>query len=166
MRIMKKSKIIFVIISILLLVGCSSNELEEKYNTNGLKHISCKRDAKDDTEDTTVDIHYDIYYKGEYLKILKSEEKITSSSEELLNNYESAYKKVFSAYDNLEYYDNTVTRSGNSVTSVTYINYGKVDMDKLLDIEGEEDNVKVTDGKIKLEDWKSFAKKYGTVCDE
>lgn len=38
-------------------------------------------------------------------------------------------------------------------------------MDQLLDIEGKEDNVEVTDGKIKLKDWKSFAKKYGTVCD-
>ena len=73
---------------------------------------------------------------------------------------------MYSAYDNLEYYDNTVTRDNDSVKSVTYINYGKVDMDKLMDIEGTEDNVEVTDGKIKIEDWKSFAKKYGTVCDD
>lgn len=162
---MKKSKILFLIISVLMLVGCSDNELEKKYNTKGLSHISCKREAEDSNEDTTIDIHYDIYYKGKYLKILKSEEKITSSNKEVLDNYEKAYKNVFSAYDNLEYYDNTVTRDSNSVKSVTYINYGKVDMDKLFDIEGEEDNVEVTDGKIKLDDWKSFAKKYGTVCD-
>ena len=37
-------------------------------------------------------------------------------------------------------------------------------MDKLMKIEGSEDNVKVTDGKIKLNDWKSFAKKYWTEC--
>lgn len=163
---MKKSKGLFLFISILVLVGCSnSNELEKNYNTRGYEHISCKRDAEDSNEGTTVDIRYDIYYKGEYLKILKSEEKITSSNQEILDNYEKAYKNVYSAYDNLEYYDNTVTRDSNLVKSVTYINYGKIDMDQLLDIEGKEDNVEVTDGKIKLEDWKSFAKKYGTVCD-
>lgn len=163
---MKKSRVLFLIISVFVLVGCSNNELEEKYDTKGYEHISCKRDAEDSNEGTTVDIHYDVYYKGEYLKILKSEEKITSSNKEVLDNYEKAYKNVYSAYDNLEYYDNTVTRDNDSVKSVTYINYGKVDMDKLMDIEGTEDNVEVTDGQIKIEDWKSFAKKYGTVCDD
>ena len=163
---MKISRALFLFVGILLVVGCSNtNELEKKYDTKGYQHISCKRDAEDSNEGTEVDIHYDIYYKGEYLKILKSEEKITSSNQEVLDNYEKAYKSVYSAYDNLKYYDNKVTRDSNSVKSVTYIHYGKIDMDQLLDIEGQVDNVEVTDGKIKLKDWKSFAKKYGTVCD-
>ena len=33
-----------------------------------------------------------------------------------------------------------------------------------MKIEGTEDNVKVVDGKIKLDDWKEFARKYGTEC--
>ena len=35
-----------------------------------------------------------------------------------------------------------------------------------MEIEGEEDNVKVTNGKIKLTDWKTFAKKFGATCED
>ena len=38
-------------------------------------------------------------------------------------------------------------------------------MKKIRKLEGEEDNVKLTDGKIKIDDWKKFAKKYGTTCN-
>ena len=65
----------------------------------------------------------------------------------------------------LDYYDHEIKEGSNSITSITYINYGKINMDRLMDIEGTEDNVKVTDGKVKLDDWISFAKKYGTQCE-
>ncbi len=161
-----KIKLVLVISCILLLSGCNNNEIEKNYNTSGMKHISCKRDATESDKNTKVSINYDLYYKGDYLKVLKSVEEVVSSNEDLLNSYEKAYKKVFSAYDNLEYYYNDVSRDEDSVRSVTYINYGKIDMDKLMDIEGSDNNVTVTNGKIKLSDWKEFAKKYGTVCEE
>ena len=44
------------------------------------------------------------------------------------------------------------------------INYGKIDTDKLLAIEGEEDNV-IKDGKVKLDDWLDFAEQFGTKCE-
>lgn len=164
---MKNNKYFLVILLIvLLLTGCSSESKEDNtYNTSNLSHIKCSRDASVDDSDTKVEINYDIYYdKDNYLSILKSVEKITSSNEEVLDEYEKAYKNIYSAYDNLEYYDNEVERDTNTVISKTSINYAKIDMDKLMDIEGSDNNVTVTDGKIKLDDWKSFAKKYGTVC--
>ena len=85
--------------------------------------------------------------------------------EELKTKYEEAYKSIYKAYENIDYYDNEVLRADNKVTSTTVIYYGKVDMNKILEIEGEEDNVKVENGKIKLSDWKKFAKEYGTKCN-
>ena len=61
-------------------------------------------------------------------------------------------------------FKNTVTKTNNSVTSDTVINYGKIDTDKLLAIEGEEDNV-IKDGKVKLDDWLDFAEQFGTKCE-
>ena len=65
----------------------------------------------------------------------------------------------------LEVNDNKITRSSNSVTNEITINYEKIDMGKLLDIEGEEDNV-IENGKVKLDTWLSFAKKYGVTCED
>ena len=40
----------------------------------------------------------------------------------------------------------------------------KIDTDKLLEIEGEEDNI-IKDGKVKLDDWLDFAEQFGTKCE-
>ena len=167
---MKKNSIaVLVFTLILFLTGCdSSNDtnLGTKYSTDGLNHITCSRDAEASDENTDVEIKYDLYYDdNDYLKVLKSVEKITSSNGEVINKYKEAYEKVYSVYNDIDYYDNNIVVQDNTITSTTSINYGKIDMDKLLEIEGKEDNVKVENGKIKLSDWKSFAKKYGTTCN-
>ena len=73
-------------------------------------------------------------------------------------------KESINIMKDLKYYDNTVKRTDNSVTSDTVINYGKIDIDKLLDIEGEEDNV-IKNGKVKLDDWLEFTEKFGMKCE-
>lgn len=170
MRKVKKTKFILIIICLLLLTGCNSKkeqiDSDNKYDTTGLNHSTCTRDATTDDSDTTVEINYDLYSDDAgYLQILKSEEIITSTNTNLLDQYEEAYTNIYQAYEEIKYYDNEILRTDNKVVSRTTIHYGKVDMDKILDIEGEEDNVKVENGKIKLSDWKSFAKKYGTTCN-
>lgn len=167
---MKKNKIIILLICILLLTGCNSSketeDIDNLYDVTGLSHTTCTRDASVEDSDTTVDIKIDLYSdEAGYLQILKSKEMITSSSNDTLTQYEEAYKSIYKAYANIDYYDNEVLRTDNKVTSTTVIHYGKVDMDKILEIEGEEDNVKVENGKIKLSDWKKFAKEYGTKCN-
>ena len=168
MKKMKRSSFIILLFAILfVLTGCdSTTNLDDKYSTDGLNHISCSRDAEATDEDTDVEIMYDLYYdNNNYLKILKSVEKIKSSNEEVINKYKEAYETVYSVYNNMDYYDNNIVVKDDTVISTTNINYEKIDMDKLLEIEGKEDNVKVENGKIKLSDWKSFAKKYGTTCN-
>lgn len=168
----KKVGIIFTLI-LFLITGCHSNSQdditstsidEKNYDTKNFQYITCSRDTET-SDDSEVEIQYEIYYNDDqYIEILKSSERVTSTNQETLEKYKEAYEQVYSVYDGLKYYDNEVTKDDNSVTSITYINYGKIDMNKLMDIEGTEDNVAVTDGKIKLDDWKSFAKKYGTQC--
>lgn len=167
---MKKSKLLIIALSIFILTGCSSKEKESSseittYNTNGFSKITCVRNAVVEDNDTEVSINYEIYYdEDEYIQILNSKEEITSTNKELLDQYETAYKNIYKAYEEIKYYENEIVREDNKLTSTTSINYGKVDMEKIMEIEGEEDNVTVENGKIKLSDWKSFAKKYGTTC--
>lgn len=153
------SCVLFIVFGVVLLTGCSDSEVKE---VDGMSVIHCTRTG----EATGVDVsmEYDIYYQGDYVKILNSIETVTSSDSSKLDQYENAYKSIFSAYEGLEYYDNSVTRTSDTVKSETTINYGKIDIDKLLSIEGEEDNV-IEDGKVKLSTWISFAEKYGASCD-
>lgn len=173
------NKKIILIIPLLILVfitGCSNSQ-EEKTNskviqetnsevveeTKNMSVINCTREA---TASSGIDVSlsYKVYYEGDYIKILHSIEKITSSKSSDLDEYEKSYKSIFENYKGLKYYDNTITRDSNSIVSDTVINYGKIDTNKLLEIEGEEDNV-IEDGKVKVKTWIDFAKKLGAKCD-
>ena len=181
----KLSKLVLVLIMLVLLTGCGSNQSSTTANntnesnstnetatlnaditesdTTGMEKLTCSREASAGSG-VDVNLDYEIYYQGEYIQILHSTEQVVTDDQDTLDEYEDAYKGIYKHYEGLKYYDNTVTRTNNSVTSDTVINYGKIDTDKLLAIEGEEDNV-IKDGKVKLDDWLDFAEKFGTKCE-
>lgn len=164
-----KNKIIIIVFLLLLVVGCSSNKGEEIksngeiINTSKMEHKHCTRGTTKQN-DMETNLSYDLYYTGEVLNLLKSEEKIISASDEKLTQYENAYKKIKEKYNGLEYYDFTVTRTDTTVTSSMVINYDKVDIERLLEIEGSEDNI-IEDGVAKVDKWITLAKRFGTKCE-
>lgn len=164
---MKKISIIIVLFLVILLCGCESKDNEiiindKPVNTSKMEHKHCTREGSLDGGE--VKLEYDIYYTGSTLNILKSQEKVISANEEILNIYEEAYKNVHSNYSGLDYYDTEVIRGDTTVTSNISINYDEIDIDKLIEIEGEEDNI--FEGKIpKVDKWLSLAKKFGTTCE-
>ena len=154
---MKKSKLlVLIIISLLLVVGCKSNTSADEV------HQHCTREGKIEG-DGKVELNYDIYYKGDNLNLLISEEKVISDDEEQLTTYENAYKEIHKNYEGLKYYDTEVIREDTSVTSKIKINYAKIDIGALLDIEDAKDNI-IKNGKAKVKKWKELAKKFGTTC--
>jgi len=157
---MKRKKFNYVILVILgsvLLSGCGNDVKDDNISV-----VHCTKTGE--ATGISASMEYNVYYKGDYVKILNSIETVTSNDSSKLDEYETAYKTIFKAYEGLEYYDNNITRTSNTVKSETTINYEKIDIDKLLSIEGEEDNV-VEDGKVKLSTWINFAEKYGATCD-
>lgn len=150
--------------------GCEKNSKKnviingEPVNTESMKHKHCTREATAQ-DDIKASLNYDIYYTGEVLNIVESEEKVTSSKAANLDLYEESYNKIKSYYEGLAYYDVSVVRTNDSVTNRVLINYDKIDIGKLLDIEGEEDNV-VENGVAKVDKWIELAKKFGTKCTE
>ena len=167
---MKKNqwiKGIIILVVMVLLTACkSSNSVisnGKKVNTSNLGHLHCTRVGS--LDDGTTNLEYDLYYKGEVLNLLISKEEVTSSSSEVLDTYENAYRGIHKYYEGLEYYDTEVVRTDESVKSTITINYEKIDIDKLLDIEGEEDNI--FENKVpKVEKWKDLASQFGTKCEE
>ena len=166
---MKKISIIFITLAfILLITGCDDeNEVVSNgktVNTANMEHKHCTRSASG-TDGVTTELSYELYYTGDKLNILESTEKVIATKDSDLDTYQQAYEKIDSYYEGLEYYDQVVTRDENSVTNEITINYDKINMKKLLKIEGEEDNI-IKDGKAKLDTWLSLAKKLGTTCKE
>lgn len=164
---MKKISIIIVLFLVILLCGCESKDNEiiinnKPVNTSKMEHKHCTREAT--ATGAEVKLEYDIYYTGSTLNILKSQEKVISANEEILNIYEEAYKNVHSNYSGLDYYDTEVIRGDTTVTSNISINYDEIDIDKLIEIEGEEDNIFIN--KVpKVDKWLELAKKFGTTCE-
>ena len=167
---MKKNLIILLIIMIAFVAGCESNSKEkivsngETVNTSKMGHQHCTREA---TAGTGVDVslNYDLYYNGNILNLLKAEEKVVTASASTLDRYEEAYKKIKQNYEGLQYYDQTVDRTDTTVVNTTIINYEKININHLLQIEGEEDNI-IENGQAKLDKWLELAKKFGTKCEE
>ena len=91
--------------------------------------------------------------------------KVTSLDNDVLDGYENAYQGISDNYKGLDYYDTRLIRDSNSVTYEMIINYDKIDTNKLLAIEGDEDNI-ILDGKTKLSLWLKLAEKFGTTCEE
>ena len=167
---MKKISVIILFIGLFIITGCNDSKNEtEKVEVNGkvvdtskMEHKHCTRKGKIDNGD--VSLNYDIYYTNDILNIIKSEEKIVSPSDGVLDIYEEAYKKIHQNYEGLEYYDTKVVRGDTSVTSTITIDYDKIDIDRLISIEGEEDNV--FENKVpKVEKWIKLAEKFGTKCE-
>ena len=90
--------------------------------------------------------------------------KVTLDDSSMLDTYEEAYKKVHSYYEGLDYYDTSVVRNNNTVTSTININYDEIDIDKLISIEGEEDNI-FTNKVPSVSKWLALGKKFGIKCE-
>ena len=155
---MKKLCIFISLFLILFLIcGCDSTTTNSK-----MQHKHCVRNGA--LTGAEVVLEYDIYYTGSVLNLLKSTEGIVTTDQELLNTYEEAYKKIHVHYEGLKNYDTKVIRNDDSVTSIITINYDKIDMDKLIEIEGNDSGVYV-DKKANVDKWLELAKKLGTTCE-
>lgn len=178
---MKKlsSVILLVVITLFITTGCEENTNTstttgntnnkvisngEKVNTKKMKHKHCTRSATAGSN-TEMILYYDVYYTGEDINILFSHEELITNDTKMLDQYEDAYKKIANYYVGLEYYDQNVKRTSTSIINETTINYEKIDIKKLLDIEGEEDNI-VKDGKAKVDLYIDLLEQFGGKCED
>lgn len=169
---MKKLKNIFTvaIISLLLLTGCSEKtdsgtEVSSKSDmTNSKGTLVCTRTATAQG-DATANLSYEVSYNDGLVSVVRSTEEIISTDQSILDIYENAYKSIFKRYKDLKYYDNTVTRDETSVVSETTIQYNRIDLEKLKELENTDESI-IKNGKVALKDWLAYAEKFGTTCSE
>ncbi len=166
----KISLLLLIVLSLFIFTGCDDNDENviisnnEKVDVSKMEHQHCTR-AANAGEEIKVNLDYDIYYKGENLLLLKSVEQVVSSESSNLDLYEDAYNSIKKNYDGLDYYDQIVERSNDTVSNTIIINYEKINTKALLDIEGEDENI-IENGKAKVDKWLELGKKFGLVCDK
>ncbi|MBQ8131067.1 MAG: DUF1307 domain-containing protein [Bacilli bacterium] len=166
----KLFKGIFVLFIAFLVTGCTDktesgttvNSESDMTKNRGI--LTCTREATGMNE-SEVKLSYEVSYNAGYITKLHSMEQVTTKDNETLNTYKQAYENIFKNYKDLKYYTNTITVEDNTVISDTVIEYDKVDLEKLKEIENTKDSV-IKDGKVALKDWLEFAEKFGTKCTE
>lgn len=153
---MKKLCFITILLLIVVLItGCDENKSKG--------HKYCTRSGS--VENGDVSLNYNIYYTGDTLNKIESNEKVTSEDSSVLDTYENAYKGIHVNYKGLDHYNTSVIRTDDSVTSIIVIDYDKVDIDRLIELEGEDDNI--FENKIpKVSKWLELGKKVGIKCEE
>ena len=163
---MKKIAIGFVVVilGLFIISGCDSSDLLSKYDTSKYNLLTCSIDAEDENVDN-IDISYRVYYDDkDNVQILYSDTVVEAANVKELDEYEKSYRNIYKAYDNLKYYDYHIKRENGKIEVVALIDYGNIDINELISIEGSEDNVLPVNGKIRLKDWKAHAEKYGATC--
>ena len=149
-------KIIILGVALLILVtGCASGEE---------KKLVCTRTA--DMNGLEMDFRYEVYYQGEDVNKVKTTEKVTSDSESTLKTLESQTKALYSNFDNIDNYKYNVVVEGNTLTSTTDINYAKIDMDQLLEVDSSIQQLLNDNNKVDLEKVTSVYEQAGATCSK
>ncbi len=101
---------------------------------------------------------YLITYKNNIVNNLETREVIVSNDKNMLDEYKTALELVYSEYNGLEYYDNSVTLKKNKLTTITKVNYEKLDINKFISIDKNNKDL-FTNNQVKLSTLKKIYKK-------
>ncbi len=151
---MKKKVLLCALIGATLLAsGCGEKE----------ETMTCTRSATI-AEGIKMDLKYKVTYKGDYVTLVESEETVTSSNEDYLDEYKTKVESLYSPYKDVEFYNYDVKVDGDKLTSKTSINYEKIDTKKMIEIDSANSSL-IKDGKVKVDDIKSVYAALGTTCE-
>jgi len=106
---------------------------------------------------------YTFTIRFNFWKVNKVETKqvITSKNKDLLKAYEKEDQDAIEKYKSLDFFQRKVSIKGEKLTSVTTINYKKVDEDTLMELEG---TVKGKNNNYKIGATKKMYEALGATC--
>ena len=148
-------KIIILGVALLILVTGCGTEKEQKMictrtsNMNGVK----------------IDLRYEVTYQGNNVNKVESTEKVESDSKETLNTYKEAVENLYSNFDNIENYKYNVIIEENTLTSTVNIDYTKIDINELLEIDSSVQQLLNDNKKVDLDKITQVYESAGAVCE-
>ena len=156
---MKKKLLILGIIALVLITGCGQGS---KDITVKEEKMVCTRTGN--MNNLEMDFNYEVYYEGNNVNKVQTTEKITSEDTSVLEQSKQQIENLYSNFDNIENYNYNVVIEGNTLTSTTDINYEKIDIDELLEIDSSISQLLNDDNKIDLEKITQVYEQTGATC--
>ena len=115
------------------------------------------------TDGITLRSTYTAEYKNNIVKKLKTVEKVIAEDEDNLEVYEEKIKELYQGYQGIDYYTNKTKIKDNTLTSMTIIDYSKVDTDKLIKVDSGNSGI-IKNGKVNIKDLEKLYKQNGCNC--
>lgn len=150
------------------------NEVPEIIIPNDAKNSSIKIDNSDiktmkchlskNQSGAEFDLSYFADYKGSYVTNIRSNEKIVSNDTSILETYKSQVEKSYAPFDEVEYYNYSVKIDGDTLISTTDIDYSKIDIDQVLEIDPSSSAL-IKNGKININTLKKAYESIGATCE-
>lgn len=154
---MKKSfLLVSLLVMTLLVTGCSSDR--------ETKTLTCTRNATV-ADGVRMELLYNATYTGSYVDLIETEEKIISDNKSVLETYKNTIESMYSAYKDVEHYYYDVTISGDTLTSITKIDYSKIDTNKMIEIDSSNASL-IKNGKVRIKDLRKTyeSSTVGAIC--
>lgn len=149
---------------IVLLVGCGEKK-ETKEEVKD-KTYKCTLSSNDIVNGFKVESVYEIYATGDVVKKVKTEEKVTSDDETILDTFENTLNTTYEAADkNYGGYDYSVTRNDNEVLSITTIDYTKMNLKQYIKDNSALSQYVNDNNELTAEGIKSLYTSMGATCD-
>ncbi len=136
--------------------------IQSNSNDGVIKTMKCH--YKKSASGATFDLSYFADYEGLYVTNIRSDERITADDDSILATYKKAIEETYAPFDDVEYYDYNIEIDGNTLISTTDINYSKIDLDKVLEIDPSSSSF-LKDGKININDLKKVYESIGATCE-
>ena len=158
-----KKYLMFIVLISFLITGCFNKKTND--NENSVEEITTVCSGKQNIkEDVSVDTEYEIKSKDGKVITLISTEIITSNDTEYLNTTKEDIEKTYSIYKDINNYEYNITLENNKLISKTKINYEKVDLKKLIEVDPANENVIVNDS-VNLKTLKDMYESLGNKCN-
>ncbi len=150
-------KLSVVMLLALVLVGCGAKED---------KVLKCTLKQNDVVNGYSAESIYEITTDGKIVKNVVSTEIVTSSDESILKTFETtlknSYGKMNETYGG---YDNNIKIENGKLTSVTKIDYTKLDIKKLVEDQPTMKNATNSSNQLTLEGIQAIYKALGATCE-
>lgn len=93
--------------------------------------------VENDTQEFDFKGTYNITYDNGYVTETYTREVMNIDGEKAIKNYTDRIKEEYKKYDELEYYEYSITSSNGKVINNTFIDYKNLDLDKFSNLSGE-----------------------------
>ena len=164
----KRFKILFVLLSIFLLVGCSSENNEEKKEKNETKDdsiIKCSI-SKMEVEDYSISSSYEIHSTDGVVDKVTTIETVETDDESILSTFEEQLETTYeTANETYGGYTYKIEKDDNKLTCTVEIDYKEMNLEKYVEDNPIMKSFTNENNKITVTGIKTIYESIGAICE-